>query len=49
VVVAVAERDKKRVRGRVPFVFVEAPGKVTPGHDVGFADLYAAIEEVHGR
>jgi shikimate kinase/3-dehydroquinate synthase len=49
VVAAVAERDKKRVRGRVPFVFVEAPGKVTPGHDVEFAALYAAIEEVHGR
>ena len=49
VVAAVAERDKKRVRGRVPFVLVEAPGKVTPGHDVKFADLYAAIEEVHGR
>jgi shikimate kinase / 3-dehydroquinate synthase len=49
VVAAVAERDKKRVRGRVQFVLVEAPGKVTPGHDVDFASLYAAIEEVHGR
>jgi shikimate kinase/3-dehydroquinate synthase len=49
VVAAVAERDKKRVRGRVPFVLVEAPGQVTPGHDVEFAALYAAIEEVHGR
>ena len=48
VVAAVAERDKKRVRGRVPFVLVEAPGKVTPRHDVDFASLYAAIEEVHG-
>jgi shikimate kinase / 3-dehydroquinate synthase len=49
VVAAVAERDKKRVRGRVQFVLVDAPGKVTPGHDVDFASLYAAIEEVHGR
>jgi shikimate kinase / 3-dehydroquinate synthase len=49
VVAAVAERDKKRHRGRVPFVLVEAPGQVTPGHDVDFAALYAAIEEVHGR
>ena len=28
------ERDKKRAGGRVPFVLVEAPGEVTPGHDV---------------
>ncbi|HEV2874386.1 MAG TPA: bifunctional shikimate kinase/3-dehydroquinate synthase [Thermoleophilaceae bacterium] len=47
VVAAVAERDKKRTRGRVPFVLVEAPGQVTPGHDVNFASLYGAIEEVH--
>jgi shikimate kinase/3-dehydroquinate synthase len=47
IVAAVAERDKKRTRGRVPFVLVEAPGRVTPGHDVDFASLYAAIEEVH--
>jgi shikimate kinase / 3-dehydroquinate synthase len=49
VVTAVAERDKKRRGGRVPFVLVEAPGQVTPGHDVDFASLYAAIEEVHGK
>jgi shikimate kinase / 3-dehydroquinate synthase len=48
VVAAVAERDKKRTRGRVPFVLVEAPGLVTPGHDVDSALLLAAIEEVHG-
>jgi 3-dehydroquinate synthetase len=45
----VAERDKKRTGGRVPFVLVEAPGQVTHGHDVAFAPLYAAIEEVHGK
>ena len=33
-VVALVERDKKRAGGRVPFVLVEAPGEVTPGHHV---------------
>jgi shikimate kinase/3-dehydroquinate synthase len=49
VVAAVAERDKKRAGGRVPFVLVDAPGNVTPGHDVDSASLLAAIEEVHAR
>ena len=39
-------RDKKREGGRVPFVLVEAPGEVTPGHDVEAEKLRAAIEEV---
>jgi shikimate kinase/3-dehydroquinate synthase len=39
-------RDKKRRGGRVPFVLVEAPGDVTPGHEVVDADLLAAIEEL---
>ena len=39
-------RDKKRAGGRVPFVLVQAPGEVTPGHDVGADDLRAAVEEV---
>jgi 3-dehydroquinate synthetase/shikimate kinase len=46
-VLALVERDKKRSGGRVPFVLVEAPGDVTPGHDVPAADLRAAIEEVN--
>ena len=46
-VLALVERDKKRVGGRVPFVLVEAPGEVTPGHEVGAAELRAAIEELH--
>jgi shikimate kinase/3-dehydroquinate synthase len=46
-VLALVERDKKRTGGRVPFVLVEAPGEVTPGHDVSAADLRAAVEEVH--
>ncbi len=41
-------RDKKRTGGQVPFVLVEAPGEVTPGHEVGADDLRAAIAEVAG-
>jgi shikimate kinase/3-dehydroquinate synthase len=46
-VLALIERDKKRVGGRLPFVLVEAPGEVTPGHEVAPAELRAAVEEVH--
>jgi shikimate kinase/3-dehydroquinate synthase len=46
-VVALTERDKKRERGRVPFVLVQAPGVVTHGHDVAPGDLRAAVEEIH--
>jgi shikimate kinase/3-dehydroquinate synthase len=46
-VLALVERDKKRTGGRVPFVLVEAPGDVTPGHDVDAAALRSAVEEVH--
>ena len=45
---ALVARDKKREWGRVPFVLLEAPGRVTPGHDVTPGDLRAAIEEVRG-
>jgi shikimate kinase/3-dehydroquinate synthase len=45
-VVALVERDKKRTGGRVPFVLVEAPGEVSPGHDVDAAELRAAVAEV---
>ncbi|MBA2440421.1 MAG: 3-dehydroquinate synthase, partial [Thermoleophilaceae bacterium] len=45
-VVARTERDKKRSGGRVPFVLVEAPGEVTPGHEVKPEELRVAIEEV---
>jgi shikimate kinase/3-dehydroquinate synthase len=45
-VLACLARDKKRAAGRVPFVLVEAPGRVTPGHDVGADDLRAAVEEL---
>jgi shikimate kinase / 3-dehydroquinate synthase len=46
-VIALVERDKKRAGGRVPFVLVEAPGEVTPGHHVDPDQLRAAVEEVH--
>jgi shikimate kinase / 3-dehydroquinate synthase len=48
-VLALVERDKKRAAGRVPFVLVEAPGEVTPGHDVDPDALRAAVEEVRDR
>jgi shikimate kinase/3-dehydroquinate synthase len=47
VVMEVVARDKKRAGGRVPFVLVEAPGAVTPGHEVEAGALRAAIEEAH--
>jgi shikimate kinase/3-dehydroquinate synthase len=46
-VLMLVDRDKKREGGRVPFVLVEAPGEVTPGHEVDPAALRAAVEEVH--
>jgi shikimate kinase/3-dehydroquinate synthase len=39
-------RDKKRTGEAVPFVLVEAPGRVTPGHAVGAAELTAAVREL---
>jgi shikimate kinase/3-dehydroquinate synthase len=48
-VVELVQRDKKRRGGRVPFVLVQAPGEVTPGHEVDPVELLAAVEEVHAR
>jgi 3-dehydroquinate synthetase len=45
-VVALVARDKKREGGRVPFALIEAPGEVTPGHEVDPGALRAAVEEV---
>jgi shikimate kinase/3-dehydroquinate synthase len=45
-VLTIAARDKKRVGGRLPLVLVEAPGKVTPGHEVEPGALRAAVEEL---
>lgn len=46
-VVELVARDKKRRGGSVPFVLLEAPGEVTPGHEIAEADLRSAVEEVH--
>ena len=46
-VLELVARDKKRSGGRVPFVLVQAPGEVTPGHEVDAETLRAAVEEVH--
>jgi shikimate kinase / 3-dehydroquinate synthase len=46
-VVARATRmDKKRLGERVPFVLVEAPGAVTPGHGIDDRDLLLAVQEL---
>jgi shikimate kinase/3-dehydroquinate synthase len=47
-VLALLERDKKRRDRRVPWVLVEAPGAVTPGHAVSPHAARAALEEVCG-
>jgi shikimate kinase/3-dehydroquinate synthase len=47
-VIALVGRDKKRVGGSVPFVLVEAPGEVTPGHELEPDRLRAAVEELAG-
>jgi shikimate kinase/3-dehydroquinate synthase len=46
-VLALVGRDKKRSGGEVPFVLVESPGAVSPGHAVSPQDLRAAVEELH--
>jgi shikimate kinase/3-dehydroquinate synthase len=38
--------DKKRLGERVPFVLVEGPGAVTPGHRVDDHDLVLAVQEL---
>jgi shikimate kinase/3-dehydroquinate synthase len=45
-IVAAAARDKKRVGAHVPFVLVQAPGDVVPGHEVSEADLRSAVAEL---
>ncbi len=38
--------DKKRKGDVVPFVLVEQPGQVTPGHEIAAGELRAAVEEL---
>jgi shikimate kinase/3-dehydroquinate synthase len=45
-VAAATARDKKRTGEVVPFVLVDAPGRVTPGHVIGTHDLLAAVREL---
>ena len=45
-VVALTRRDKKRTGEATPFVLVEAPGRVTPGHAVEPGALRAAVQEL---
>ncbi|MEA2314868.1 MAG: shikimate kinase / 3-dehydroquinate synthase [Solirubrobacteraceae bacterium] len=45
-VVAASALDKKRLRGAVPFVLLEAPGEVLTGCEVGVDDLSAAVAEL---
>ena len=42
-------RDKKRTSGAVPYVLVQAPGRVTTGHAVAAADVLAAVRELSDR
>jgi 3-dehydroquinate synthase len=45
-VAAATARDKKRTGESVPFVLVEAPGRVTAGHAIGAPDLLSAVREL---
>jgi shikimate kinase / 3-dehydroquinate synthase len=45
-VLALIGRDKKRRGERVPFVLLDSPGVVTPGHDVPDAEVRSAVAEV---
>jgi shikimate kinase/3-dehydroquinate synthase len=45
-VVAATARDKKRTGEAVPFVLVDGPGRVTPGHAVGAPAVLAAVREL---
>jgi shikimate kinase/3-dehydroquinate synthase len=45
-VAAATARDKKRSGDSVPFVLVEAPGRVTPGNLVAADSLLAAVREL---
>jgi shikimate kinase / 3-dehydroquinate synthase len=45
-VVAATARDKKRTGESVPFVLVEAPGRVSAGHAIGAPELVSAVREL---
>ena len=45
-IVPFLERDKKRLGERVPFVLVDQPGLVTPGHELDPSSVEAALREL---
>jgi shikimate kinase/3-dehydroquinate synthase len=45
-IVPFLERDKKRLGERVPFVLVDQPGLVTPGHELDPSTVEAALREL---
>ena len=45
-VLDVIKLDKKRVGDTVPFVLVNAPGDVTPGHEIPAGELESAVREL---
>jgi shikimate kinase/3-dehydroquinate synthase len=45
-IVPFLERDKKRTGERVPFVLIDQPGVVTPGHELDPASVEAALQEL---
>ncbi|MFT4050382.1 MAG: bifunctional shikimate kinase/3-dehydroquinate synthase [Solirubrobacterales bacterium] len=45
-VLEVIKLDKKRVGETVPFVLVNGPGDVTPGHEIPPSELEAAVREL---
>jgi shikimate kinase/3-dehydroquinate synthase len=47
-VLAATRRDKKRTGEEVPFVLLDAPGKIRTGCRVEEGDLRAAVSELHG-
>jgi shikimate kinase/3-dehydroquinate synthase len=49
VVAGATARDKKRTGDSVPFVLVEAPGRVTTGHVFGAPEVLAAVRELCAR
>ena len=48
-VAAATARDKKRTGEAVPYVLVDAPGRVSTGHAVGAPELLAAVRELSDR
>jgi shikimate kinase/3-dehydroquinate synthase len=48
-VVEATARDKKRTGEAVPYVLVEAPGRITTGHVVGAPEVLAAVRELSAR